>query len=188
MVLLCSAATPIVPSLLDKKRRRAARLGLPRPRSPLGVQVWEPVDAHAAGDQTKQVPRRPHPWNNSRRPPAVRACNTSPRVAAPPQIRDSHAHMLCDRFCMGCHGIKTMADPALRMCWIYDAKNSRHGGAANNGGHQPALPRILRRSKLASHSSSLWDGCQQRIFWKVGGSFRRASRSDKVRQLPWQAH
>lgn len=127
-------------------------------------RLWEPVDAHAAGDQTKQVPRRPHPWKNSRRPPAVRACNTSPRVPRHFRFAIPTHHMLCDRFCMGCHGQNGMgahtasrhlADPALRMCWIYDAKNSRDGGAANNGGHQPALPRILRRSKLASHSNSL---------------------------------
>lgn len=175
MVVLCPAATPIVPSLLDKKRRRAARLGLPRPRLPLGVQVWEPVDGHAAGDQTKQVPRRPHPWNNSRRPPAVRcwsvefvrACvQHQPECACTTSDLRLRAHMLCDRFCMGglsrrsdgmggTHGIiKTWLILLSACAWIYDAKNFEGWRRGHQWGAISRHSRILRRSKLASHSTT----------------------------------
>lgn len=168
MVVLCPAATPIVPSLLDKKRRRAARLGLPRPRLPLGVQVWEPVDGHAAGDQTKQVPRRPHPWNNSRRPPAVRCWSVEfVRACVQHHLRSAIASTHAVRQVLygrtvtavrwdGRHTWhhQDMADPAFRMCLDLRRQEFRGMEARPSMGAISRHSRILRRSKLASHSTT----------------------------------
>lgn len=95
----------------------------------------------------------------------VRACNTSPSVPAPPQICDCEHTCCATGFVWAdCHGgqmgsghtwhHQDMADPAFRMCLDLRRQEFRGMEARPSMGAISRHSRILRRSKLASHSTT----------------------------------